>query len=191
MRRTAWILAAAALVAVLVVGILQGSSATEKTPDFDLTQAKRSLAGAPGPLAALHGRSNVIEPEGDVAAYKAMLRQLRGYPVVVNAWATWCGPCKLEFPIFQQVSTKLGKRVAFFGLNVSDNRKKADAFLRDRPVPYPSLEDGDTRIVQDVGWSGGLPLTIFYDRNGKKFVHQGGYTTQADLIRDIERYAGA
>ncbi|CAA9512331.1 MAG: Thiol:disulfide oxidoreductase related to ResA [uncultured Solirubrobacteraceae bacterium] len=191
MRRTAWILAAAALVAVLVVGILQGSGATEKTPDFDLADAKRTLAGAPGPLAALHGRSNVIEPDGGVAQYEAMLRQVRGYPVVVNAWATWCGPCKLEFPIFQQVSTKLGKRVAFFGLNVSDNRAKADEFLRERPVPYPSLEDGDTRIVQDVGWSGGLPLTIFYDRNGKKFVHQGGYTTQADLIRDIERYAGA
>ena len=176
---------------MLVVGILQGSGATEETPDFDLAEARQSLAGAPGPLAALHARSNTVEPDGDVARYDAMLRQLRGYPVVVNAWATWCGPCKLEFPIFQQVSTKLGKRVAFFGLNVSDNRDKANEFLRERPVPYPSLEDADTRIVQDVGWSGGLPLTIFYDRNGKKFVHQGGYTTQADLMRDIERYAGA
>ena len=191
MRRTAWILAALALVAVLAVGIVQGSGGTEDTPDFDLADAKRSLAGAPGPLAALHARANVIEPDGDVESYEATLRQLKGYPVVVNGWATWCGPCKLEFPIFQQVSTKLGKRVAFLGLNVADNRPKAESFLRERPVPYPSLEDGDTRIAQDLGVAQRLPFTVFYDKDGKRFVHQGGYTKQADLIADIERYAGA
>jgi cytochrome c biogenesis protein CcmG, thiol:disulfide interchange protein DsbE len=191
MRRTAWILTAVALVAVLVVGIVQGSGGTEDTPPFDLAEAQRSLAGAPGPLAALHARAATIEPDGDVKSYEAMLRQLKGYPVVVNGWATWCGPCKLEFPIFQQVSTKLGKRVAFFGVNVADNRPSAEKFLRERPVPYPSLEDGDARIAQDLGVGQHLPITVFYDKNGKRFVHLGGYTKQADLVRDIERYAGA
>jgi cytochrome c biogenesis protein CcmG, thiol:disulfide interchange protein DsbE len=191
MRRTAWILAAVALVAVLVVGVIQGSGQTEEAQDFDLAEARQTLAGAPGPLAALHARANVIEPGGDLRSYEAMLRQLKGYPVVVNGWATWCGPCKLEFPIFQQVSTKLGKRVAFLGLNVADNREKAEEFLRERPVPYPSLEDGGARIGQELGLGQRLPFTIFYDKTGKRFVHQGGYTTQADLIRDIERYAGA
>ena len=191
MRRTAWILAAVALVAVLAVGIIQGSGGTEDTPGFDLAEARQSLAGAPGPLAALHARAPRIEPGGDVESYEAMLRQLKGYPVVVNGWATWCGPCKLEFPIFQQVSTKLGKRVAFLGLNVADNRADAEEFLRERPVPYPSLEDGDARIAQDLGVGQRLPITVFYDRDGKRFIHQGGYTKQADLIRDIERYTGA
>ena len=191
MRRTAWILAAVALVAVLVVGFIQGSGKTEKAQDYDLSEARRTLAGAPGPLAALHGRSSAIEPGGDVRTYEAQLRQLKGYPVVVNGWATWCGPCKLEFPIFQQVATKLGKRVAFLGLNVADNREQAEAFLRERPVPYPSLEDGDARIAQSLGVGQRLPITVFYDKDGKRFIHQGAYTTQADLIRDIERYAGA
>ena len=194
MRRAAWILAAAALVAVLVVGIIQGGGTTGESsdgPPFDLADAKRDLAGAPGPLADLHARSSTIERDGDVDRYEAVLRQLKGYPVVVNGWATWCGPCKLEFPIFQRVAARLGKRVAFLGLNVSDNRQKATEFLNDRPVPYPSLEDPDTRIVQHVGWAGGLPITVFYDRRGRKFVHQGGYTKESDLLRDIERYAGA
>ena len=191
MRRAAWILAAAALVAVLVVGIVQGGTETEKTPEFDLAEAKRSLAGAPGPLAALHARANALEPDADVATYEAMLRQLKGYPVVVNGWAEWCAPCKLEFPIFQQVSTKLGRRVAFFGVNIEDNRERAEAFLRKQPVPYPSLEDGDSRIAQALGVGQNLPVTVFYDREGKRFIHQGGYSRQADLIRDIKRYAGA
>jgi cytochrome c biogenesis protein CcmG, thiol:disulfide interchange protein DsbE len=190
-RRAAWILAAAALVAVLVVGIVQGRTETERTPKFDLAEARRSLAGAPGPLAALHARSNVIQPGADVATYEATLRQLKGHPVVVNLWATWCAPCKLEFPIFQQVSTKLGRRVAFLGVNVEDNRERAEAFLRKRPVPYPSLEDGGARIWQSLGVGQRLPVTVFYDPDGRRFIRQGGYTTQADLIRDVERYAGA
>jgi cytochrome c biogenesis protein CcmG, thiol:disulfide interchange protein DsbE len=194
MRRPLIVLAALALVGALVLGISQGGGSTQDTEDgpaFDLNQARQSLAGAPPPLAALHRRASELETDGDVERYEEVLGDLKGYPVVVNGWATWCGPCKLEFPIFQRVSTKLGKRVAFLGLNVNDNAEKAREFLAERPVPYPSLEDGDTRIAQDVGWVGGLPITVFYDRNGKKFVHQGGYTNEADLLADIRRHAGA
>jgi cytochrome c biogenesis protein CcmG/thiol:disulfide interchange protein DsbE len=110
---------------------------------------------------------------------------------VVNAWASWCGPCKLEFPIFQQVSARLGKRVAFLGLNVSDNRQDAEAYLAKTPVPYPHLEDKDSRIVQKAGARGGLPTTIYYDAKGERaFIHQGGYTDEQDLVDDIERYTG-
>ena len=192
MRRPLYLVAAIALVAVLVVGISQGGGEPEDTgdqPAFDLASAKRSLAGSPAPLAALHDRANTIEAGGDVDRYKSVIAGLKGYPVVVNGWATWCGPCKLEFPIFQRVSARMGKRVAFLGLNVSDNRQRAEDFLKDLPVPYPSIEDGDTNIAQHVGWAGGLPITVFYTPGGKKFVHQGGYTSERDLVRDIERYA--
>jgi thiol-disulfide isomerase/thioredoxin len=109
----------------------------------------------------------------------------------VNAWASWCGPCKLEFPVFQRVSTRLGKEVAFLGLDVADNRGDAAAFLKKVPVPYPHLEDADSRIVQSAGAPGGLPATIFYDERGRRaFIHQGGYTSEADLLEDVERYTG-
>jgi cytochrome c biogenesis protein CcmG, thiol:disulfide interchange protein DsbE len=112
--------------------------------------------------------------------------------VVVNAWASWCGPCKLEFPLFQRVATRMGRRVAFLGLNVSDNLDDARGFLARSPVPYPHLEDGDSRIMQSTGAAGGLPATVFYDAEGERaFIHQGGYRTEADLIRDIERHTGA
>jgi cytochrome c biogenesis protein CcmG, thiol:disulfide interchange protein DsbE len=191
MRRPLLALGALALVAVVVIGLIQASGSAEDSPDtatFDLNAAKQSLEGAPPPLAALHERANTIE-EGSVERYDALLEDLNGYPVVVNGWATWCGPCKLEFPIFQQVATRLGKEVAFVGLNVSDNREEADQFLAELPVPYPSLEDAETKIAQHVGWVGGLPITVFYDREGKKFVHQGGYKSESDLMRDIDRYA--
>ena len=194
MRRAAWIAASVALVAVLVVGLTQAGqdepSPAPAASSFDLDEALTSLEGAPPPLAALHDRANEITA-ADTADYEAELRKLRGHPVVVNAWASWCGPCKLEFPVFQRVSTRLGKEVAFLGLDVSDNRQDAEAYLKKTPVPYPHLEDKDSRIVQEAGARGGLPTTIYYDAEGERsFIHQGGYTEDADLIEDIRKYAG-
>jgi thiol-disulfide isomerase/thioredoxin len=189
MRRALWILGIAALAAVLVIGFSQAGGsdpAPRTTPGADASSA---LEGAPEPLATLHESAGQITPSS-MKQYAAQLRELRGYPVVVNAWASWCGPCKLEFPFFREASTRLGKEVAFLGLNVSDNREEALAFLKKQPVPYPHLEDGDARIVQKTGAAGGLPTTVFYDDKGQRaFIHQGGYTSERDLLRDIDRYA--
>jgi thiol-disulfide isomerase/thioredoxin len=193
MRRAAWIAAAVALVAVLAIGLTQAgqddpSPAPASAGSFDLDESLRSLEGSPPPLAALHDRANEII-DADADAYFSELARLKGHPVVVNAWASWCGPCKLEFPVFQRVSTEMGKEVAFLGLNVSDNRQDAEAYLKKTPVPYPHLEDKDSRIVQKAGARGGLPTTIYYDRSGERsFIHQGGYTEDADLIEDIRRH---
>lgn len=188
MRRALWILGAVALAAVLAIGISQSGGPDAKPTSTPAAVDMSALEGAPAPLAALHREAGRIQPS-DTRRYEAQLRELRGYPVVVNAWASWCGPCKLEFPFFRDAATRLGKRVAFLGLNVSDNRQDALAFLRKQPVPYPHLEDGDARIVQKTGAAGGLPTTVFYDADGKRaFIHQGGYRDEADLLRDIERY---
>ncbi len=189
MRRTLWIVGVAALAAVLAIGISQAGGGDSEPASTTATTDLSALEGAPAPLAALHESAGEIRP-ADTESYEAQLKQLRGYPVVVNAWASWCGPCKLEFPFFQRAATRLGRRVAFLGLNVSDNREDALAFLKKEPVPYPHLEDGDARIVQKTGAAGGLPTTVFYDERGKRaFIHQGGYTSESDLLRDIERYA--
>src|SRR5213592_3388684 len=121
MRRALFLLAAAALAVVVVIGLTQagGSSDTGASGHFDLAKAKRQLQGAPGPLAALHDQSNEIL-EGGTSAFDGRLAALKGHPVVINKWASWCGPCRSEFPVFQQVGSSLGKRVAFIGLDSGD-----------------------------------------------------------------------
>ena len=190
MRRALWILGAVALVIVLVIGVSQSGGGEAEPASTTAAVDTAALEGAPPPLAALHEEAGTIKP-ANTKSYEAQLRELRGYPVVVNAWASWCGPCKLEFPFFRDAGTRRGKEVAFLGLNVSDNREDAMAFLDKQPVPYPHLEDGDARIVQQTGAAGGLPTTIFYDEQGERaFIHQGGYRSERDLLRDIERYTG-
>ena len=191
-RRAAWILAAVALVAVVIVGLSQsreshgGKGATAQ----HLTRAEiqSRLAGAPPALAALHGQSSEILAGGR-KAFRARLAALKGHPVVVNFWAAWCGPCRVELPVIQQASLTHGKQVAFVGVDLKDNRGDARKLLRSVPVAYPSYEDPDGRLFQSYGLQG-APTTIFYDARGNKtYVHQGPYEDRAQIDQDIERYA--
>jgi cytochrome c biogenesis protein CcmG/thiol:disulfide interchange protein DsbE len=147
------------------------------------------LAGAPAPLAALHAQANELLP-GGVEAYERRIAALAGYPVVVNVWASWCGPCRFEFPHFQRAAAAYGKRVAFFGIDTQDSDDAAATFLREEPVPYPSYTDPDEEIVASIGATLGLPDTAFYDSRGELVrLKQGPYDDEAELRADVERYA--
>lgn len=175
-----------ALLIALILGGCGGSaeSDTSAPPDYE-----KALAGAPAPLAALHDQANRLLPGGR-EAYEQRLAALEGYPAVVNVWASWCGPCRFEFPHFQQAAARYGKRVAFLGIDTQDSDDAAATFLREEPVPYPSYTDPDEEIVESIGATLGLPDTAFYDRGGK-LVHlrQGPYGDAAELWADVERYA--
>jgi cytochrome c biogenesis protein CcmG, thiol:disulfide interchange protein DsbE len=190
-RRLLYVLGAVAVVVVVIVGLSQ--TKTDNSPPqpdrFDLAAAKRALAGAPAPLAALHDRSNelIATTQG---RYDAQIARLKGHPIVVNKWASWCGPCRGEFPVLQATSTKFGKQVAFLGLDASDNDGDAGTFLSHFPVPYPSLVDRNSRVAQKLGIGRSFPTTLYYDASGKvQYIHQGPYTTDAAFAADVRRYA--
>jgi cytochrome c biogenesis protein CcmG, thiol:disulfide interchange protein DsbE len=192
MRRVLYIVVAIALAAVVVVGLGQaGGSDEPEAPaeEFDLEAAKQQLEGAPPPLAALHAESNEILT-GGVPAFEARLAELEGTPMVINKWASWCRPCRAEFPIFQQVATDRGKEIAFLGVNGTDKRPAAEKFLAERPLPYPSYEDPDEEISQELKVPKNYPMTIFIDAQGKTFRKAGEYATREELENDIQQYLG-
>jgi cytochrome c biogenesis protein CcmG/thiol:disulfide interchange protein DsbE len=139
------------------------------------------------PLAALHAQAGQLL--GDQSALVARLRALRGYPVVVNAWASWCAPCRAEFGLLGYAAVHYGKRVAFLGADTGDSPGDARAFLSAHAVSYPSYQTtipGLGALVQVQG----LPTTIFIDRAGKTvYVHTGQYVSQGTLDQDIQSHA--
>jgi thiol-disulfide isomerase/thioredoxin len=193
-KRAGIVIGVLALAAVLVIGLSQaggGGGGQGKSAGGACGTVPAQLKGSPAALASLHGQGCKLLGGGP-AAFKQRLAGLRGYPVVVNQWASWCGPCRAEFPHFQKLSASLGKRVAFMGVDSMDNNGDAAAFLKSYPIPYPSFEDGDGKVAQVFNGVGPLPKTVFYDSRGKlTFVHVGQYATEAALRRDIHRYAGA
>ena len=193
-RALPWIAGVLILTGVLVVGLSQAGDdsappAASQEP-FDLQAAQRELAGAPAPLAKLHAQSAELLG-GGVPAFEKRLAQLKGHPVVINKWASWCGPCRSEFPIFQRLATERGKQVAFLGLNAGDSSNPAREFLAEFPVPFPSYEDQDEEIARELKAPANYPITLFIDARGKTaFIKQGEYTSDQQLAADVDRYLG-
>jgi cytochrome c biogenesis protein CcmG/thiol:disulfide interchange protein DsbE len=184
----AFTLASIVMIAAVLWGCGSGSDdgVGGSAPDYE-----RALAGAPKPLARLYDQANQLLP-GGTAAFQRRIAELRGYPVVVNKWASWCGPCREEFPWFQDLSAKLGKRIAFLGVDSEDRADAARTFLRELPVPYPSYSDPGQEIAPYLEATIGFPATVFYDSSGRSvYVKQGQYASRSELAADIRRYAGA
>jgi cytochrome c biogenesis protein CcmG/thiol:disulfide interchange protein DsbE len=181
----------ARIAAFLAVASLLASGCGSSGPDGEHPDFARALAGAPRPLAALYAQGNELLGGGR-DAYERRLAKLRGYPVVVNLWASWCGPCRFEFPFFQRAVVRYGKRVAFLGIDKEDSDDAAATFLREEPLPYPSYVDPDEEIAESVDDEAtrGLPTTAFYDRSGNlAYLKLGPYDNEAELRADIERHA--
>jgi cytochrome c biogenesis protein CcmG/thiol:disulfide interchange protein DsbE len=123
------------------------------------------------------------------AALSAELARLRGTPVVVNLWGEWCRPCKTELPLLQRTAIALRGKVVFLGVATNSTRHATQSYLREEfALPYPSLLDDPGLLNRGTGVDG-VPKTLFYDRDGKRTIHQGPYATMADLAADIARYA--
>jgi cytochrome c biogenesis protein CcmG, thiol:disulfide interchange protein DsbE len=191
-RRLPWILGAIALAVIVTIGLRQApeskSPSQPKVSKISAAELHAKLDGAPPQLAALHREANDLLP-GQRKGLQARLRAVRGHPAVVNVWGAWCDPCRAELPVLQRASLDWGKRVAFLGVDLRDNRGAARKLLGQIPLTYPSYEDPDGKIANSYRLVG-TPATIYYNAAGKQtYLHQGPYLDRADLDADIKRYA--
>ncbi len=189
-KRVSIAAAATAVVVLLVVGLVQlgGSSSPPPPSKLTLAQMRARLSGSPPPLAALHAQANELLA-GGLPALRARLAALRGTPVVINKWASWCEPCREEFGVFQRVSVSRGREVAFIGIDSEDTacaRAGVPALL---PGQLSELLRPDGQAGAAITDSAFTPVTVFYNRSGSKFIHQGPFSSVAKLEQDVRRYA--
>lgn len=179
-----------ALASLLAVGAIAtgcgGDDPQSAGPSPEETRA--ALKGAPPPLAALHAQANELL-DGGPEAFRERLAELRGYPIVVNKWGSWCGPCREEFPYFQRQALKHGKEVAFLGVDVQESKEEGRGLLEEMPVSYPSYWDRDLKVSAVFDGVAATPVTAFYDSEGElAYLKQGVYSSEQDLADDIRRY---
>lgn len=153
---------AAALVAVLFAGL--GTNPNE---------IRSPLIGKQAPTFALRevGTGRTVD-----------LAQFKGKPVIINFWATWCGPCWEEHPVLVANARALQPNVQFLGVVFQDKEEKILNFLQQRGSSYPTVVDdaGKTAIAYGVG---GVPETFFLDANGVIVAKHNG-PMDYDAIRD-------
>lgn len=111
---------------------------------------------------------------------------LRGKPVVLNFWATWCAPCYEEHPVLVENAVRIGPQVQFVGVVFNDTEDKINAFLRQRGSAYPTLldEQGKTAIAYGVG---GVPETYFINRKGVIVAKFAGPMTTEVLQANVAK----
>jgi cytochrome c biogenesis protein CcmG/thiol:disulfide interchange protein DsbE len=186
MGRLTPLVAASVALAVAVAGCGSEEPESAAVPG---AKVRKAYAGAPAPLRAVHEQANQLL-EGGPKAFEARLRDLRGYPVVVNKWGSWCDPCRRELPYFQRQAVENARRVAFLGVDTMDPLPDAKALLEELPLPYPSYREDGLEISTLFNGVVGTPVTAFYDSKGElAYMKQGEYRTERDLAQDIQRYA--
>ena len=153
----------AGLLALLIWKVAQGSQNEAKigkpAPDFTLGRLDR-----PGSL---------------------QLSSLRGKVVVLNFWASWCQPCKLEAPDLAASAKKWSGRVVVLGVDVNDPSGDARGFMRKYGITYPIVHDNKNVTSPKYGLTG-LPETFFIDRRGRIVSHVISGIKAADLQRGVE-----
>ena len=143
------------------------------------------------PITGLSGVTMVNRPapdfslttfEGDTIS----LADLRGKPVVINFWASWCPPCRIEAALIERTWRAYKDRgVVFLGINIQDRKEDALSYLREFKITYPNGPDPSGEIAIDYGVSG-LPVTFFIDRKGEVVRRWVGAIETSVLNSSIE-----
>ncbi len=181
------------LIAVALIAAGCGSDADEGDSGEPSTEAAAggeaapaTEKGVPKALAANRAEANVILEEGEL---QSKLDELEGHPIVVNQWASWCEPCRAEFPFFADSANAHADEIAFVGIDMQDDRDAAQQFLEEIPVPYPSVFDPNASQIASLGGGIVSPTTVFIDEEGEIVnVFQGSYASRDQLEQDIERH---
>lgn len=117
---------------------------------------------------------------------RVALGELRGTPLVLNFWASWCIPCKEEAPSLADSARAHRREVAFLGIDIQDFEKDARRFLEELDVPYPSVRDGTPKTHTAYGLTG-VPETYYVDAEGRIVEHAVGAVSRRELEAGIAK----
>ncbi|MGD0789949.1 MAG: TlpA disulfide reductase family protein [Terracidiphilus sp.] len=164
--------------------------------------AVNPAGGEPEYLSPLKGKPAPEFVLEDLSGKKVSLAGYKGKAVLINFWATWCGPCKIETPWLIELRNRYAPQ-GFEVLGVStddidrgdpqklsDEKKEIARFVEETHIPYPVLIDGDS-LSKPYGGLDAMPTSFFVDRNGTVVAAQMGLTSKDDIEASIKKALGS
>jgi cytochrome c biogenesis protein CcmG/thiol:disulfide interchange protein DsbE len=143
------------------------------------------------PITGLSGITMVDRPAPDFTlttfeGKTISLTDLRGKPIIINFWASWCPPCRIEAPLLERTWRAYKNRgLIFLGVNIQDRKEDALSYMREFDITYPNGPDPTGEIAIDYGVSG-LPVTFFVSRKGEVVRRWVGAIDRNALMSIVE-----
>jgi thiol-disulfide isomerase/thioredoxin len=191
-RKSAWLAMGAVAVALgllwLAPGVTDQTSTSapagqtaigDSEGGDDLDAAADALAkGKPAPLHFTMKDMNGVDVK---------LASFKGKVILLNFWATWCGPCRAEIPSLVELQQQYGEQLVVLGVSIDDPLNKLKPYATEMHMNYPVLVGKDRQDVQDAyGPLWGIPVSVFVDRDGKIWKRHSGIATKDQFEREIK-----
>ncbi|HEX4207892.1 MAG TPA: TlpA disulfide reductase family protein [Ktedonobacteraceae bacterium] len=159
----------------------QAASGNASGGNVTINDTSSPLVGKPAPdftLPALNGSAKQIH-----------LAALKGKPVVLNFWASWCGPCNDEAPIFSKAVPKMqAQGIQFIGVDGPEDTSFAHSFMQKYHISYPNVQDNPSNATSVAYGVTGFPETVFIDKNGMVVAkYPLPYTSEQTLMNELAR----
>ena len=186
---------AAVAIAILIVMLAPGAENPAAPPAAD---KKGNLTGSPNTAeedaaadAKASGKSAPLNfTLKDMNGVDVKLASFKGKPIVLNFWATWCGPCRAEIPALVELQKQYageGKDVVILGISVDDPVDKLKPYAAQMKMNYPVLVGAGRDDVQDAfGPLWGIPVTVFIDRDGRIAKKHSGIASKEQFEQEIK-----
>jgi thiol-disulfide isomerase/thioredoxin len=184
-RTRAWIGMGAVLVALVLLMMLPGSEPVLDAPppaaDGGASAAdadERAVPGSPAPLQFTLKDMNGVDVN---------LASFKGKALLINFWATWCGPCRVEIPYLIEMQQEYGDKLVVLGVSVDDTAEKLKPYANEMKINYPLLIGNGRQDFQDAyGPFWGIPVTVFVDPEGRIHKKHSGIASKEQFAHEIE-----
>ena len=194
-KAAVFIAMAAVAIAILLVMLAPGAGTNETGKSGGgagyLTGSPNSAEEDAAADAKLSGKAAPLQfTLKDMNGVEVKLAAFKGKPIVLNFWATWCGPCRAEIPSLVELQTKYsaeGIDVVILGVSVDDPVEKLKPYAAQMKMNYPVLVGNGREDVQDAfGPLWGIPVTVFIDRDGKIAKKHSGIASKEQFEQEIK-----